>query len=104
MERPATMAEPVRLAIVGCGGMGRRHLAGLAELARSDHNNVDLLAVCDLNDANADALADEAHDLLGHRPRVFPSIKAMLAAEIGIEAASCTTETGTHHIAAVELL
>ena len=26
--------EPVRLGIVGCGGMGRRHRAGLAELAR----------------------------------------------------------------------
>ena len=98
------MAERVRLAIVGCGGMGRRHLAGLAELARSDHNNVELIAVCDLNGANANALADEANDLLGHRPQIFPNIKEMLAAEIGLEAASCTTETGTHHIAATELL
>jgi predicted dehydrogenase len=98
------MAERVRLAIVGCGGMGRRHLAGLAELARSDHNNVDLIAVCDPNDANANALADEAKELLGHRPRVFASIQEMVAADAGVEAASCTTETGTHHIAATELL
>ena len=98
------MAERVRLAIVGCGGMGRRHLAGVAELARSDHNNVELVAVCDLNDANANDLADEANDLLGHRPRVFTSIQAMLAADAGVEAASCTTETGSHHIAATELL
>ena len=48
----------VQLAIVGCGGMGRRHLAGLAELARSDLNNIDLVAVCDLNAQNAEDLAD----------------------------------------------
>ena len=36
------MAERVRLAIVGCGGMGRRHLAGLADLTRTDHCNVEL--------------------------------------------------------------
>ena len=30
------MAELVNIAIVGCGGMGRRHLAGLAELAKTD--------------------------------------------------------------------
>ena len=54
------MAERVKIAIVGCGGMGRRHLAGLAELARSDHNNVDLVAVCDLNRQNADQRVDDS--------------------------------------------
>lgn len=98
------MGQRVRYAIVGCGGMGRRHLAGLAELARSDHNTVELVAVCDLNTQNAGELADEAEGLLGARPLVFPSIAAMLSAGIGVEAASCTTETGTHHIAATELL
>src|SRR5215211_5031216 len=53
-------AEPVRLAIVGCGGMGRRHLAGLAELARCGERAVELVAVCDLNERNAHDLADEA--------------------------------------------
>src|SRR5919108_490943 len=37
------MSDPVRLAIVGCGGMGRRHLAGLAELAHTQHINLALL-------------------------------------------------------------
>jgi predicted dehydrogenase len=43
------MADPVRLAIVGCGGMGRRHLAGLAELAWAGQQTIELVAVCDLN-------------------------------------------------------
>ena len=60
--RSGGRVEPVRLVIVGCGGMGRRHLAGLGELARSDHHPVDLVAVCDLNEQNARDLADEALD------------------------------------------
>ena len=63
------MAERVRFAIVGCGGMGRRHLAGLAELAGTEHDLIDLVAVCDLNERNATDLADEAHGLLGPAAR-----------------------------------
>ena len=65
------MTDPLRLAIVGCGGMGRRHLAGLSELERCVGHLVELMAVCDLNEANANDLADEAHALLGRRPQVF---------------------------------
>lgn len=96
--------EQVNLAIVGCGGMGRRHLAGLAELAKTDHNNVRLAAVCDLDASRAVALADEALGLLGHRPQAF-SDAARLAAEVdGLEAADCTVDTGVHHRVATALL
>jgi predicted dehydrogenase len=60
-------ADLVRLAIVGCGGIGRRHLAGLAELTSCGERVVDLMAVCNLNDRNAIDLADEAHGLLSVR-------------------------------------
>jgi predicted dehydrogenase len=98
------MAEPVRLAIVGCGGMGRRHLAGLAELAGTEHNNVDLVAVADLNARNAEDLADEAKALLGRRPAVCTDIFAMAREVDGLEAADCTTDTGSHHKVAADLL
>ncbi|HEY8598977.1 MAG TPA: Gfo/Idh/MocA family oxidoreductase [Thermomicrobiales bacterium] len=98
------MAERVKLAIVGCGGMGRRHLAGLGELARSEHNNIDLVAVCDLNRRNAEDLADEAKELLGTRPRVYEDAAQMVREVDGLEAADCTTDTGSHHRAATMLL
>jgi predicted dehydrogenase len=98
------MAEPVRLAIVGCGGMGRRHLAGLAELARTDHHNVALAAVCDLNERNAEDLADEAQQLLGQRPPVFTDAARMVRETDGLEAADCTTDSGSHHRVAADLL
>lgn len=96
--------EPLRLAIVGCGGMGRRHLAGLAELERSVGHRVELVAVCDLNEQNANELADEAATLLGTRPVVFGSIDALAASYIGVEAADCTTDSGSHHLVASALL
>ena len=96
--------EPVRLAIVGCGGMGRRHLAGLAELQRAGERSIGLVAACDLNQQNANDLADEAMALLGARPAVFADLAAMARETEGLEAASCTTETGSHHRVAADLL
>lgn len=98
------MTEPVRLAIVGCGGMGRRHLAGLAELVRADPSIVELVAVCDLNERNANDLADEAQGYFGRRPAVFTDAARMTRETDGLEAADCTTDTGSHHRVAVDLL
>ena len=98
------MPDTVKLAIVGCGGMGRRHLAGLAELSRSDFMNVELAAVCDLNRQNAEDLADEAQQLLGARPAVYTDMAQMKREVEGLEAADCTTDTGSHHKVATALL
>lgn len=98
------MAEPVKLAIVGCGGMGRRHLAGIAELTRTEHNNVTLEAVCDLDIRKAEALADEAYGLLGRRPQVFDDAARMAEEVDGLEAADCTTDTTAHHRVSTTLL
>jgi predicted dehydrogenase len=98
------IVEPVRLAIVGCGGMGRRHLAGLGELKRAGDRTVELVAVCDLNRQNAEDLADEAEALLGARPVAFNDSEAMTREVDGLEAADCTTDTASHHKAAADLL
>ena len=91
------MAERVKLALIGCGGMGRRHLRGITRLSQSSLANLDLVAVCDLNDENAQYLADEAKELLGTRPRVFNDLETMVR-EIGdLGAASITTDAGSHH-------
>ncbi|MBV9171149.1 MAG: Gfo/Idh/MocA family oxidoreductase [Chloroflexi bacterium] len=84
--------------------MGRRHLAGLAELSRSPHMNLTLEAVCDPNLRNAEDLADEAHELLGDRPAVFGNAEQMVREVDGLEAADCPTDTGSHHRAATQLL
>src|SRR4051812_36358756 len=101
---PSPHHPPLRLAIVGCGGMGRRHLAGITELARGGFESIDLVAVCDPNERNASDLADEAKEMLGQRPAVFASAAKMAAEFEGVEAATCTTDSGSHHLVATELL
>lgn len=85
--------------------MGRRHLRGLARLAASSFSNVDLVAVCDVNRDNASLVANEAADLLGRRPRIYADVEAM-ARELGtdLQAASITTDAGSHHTVAVACL
>ncbi len=102
-SKPGDPTQPVRLALIGCGGMGRRHVAGLAELGQTPYMNVDLVAVCDRNLDNAKFLAEEAEALLGLRPRVFSAISEMLRAIPDLEAASCATEVATHHLVVSEL-
>jgi predicted dehydrogenase len=67
--------------------------------------NIELVAVCDLNQDNAEFLAGEATDLLGRRPRVYADI-AVMARELGgdLQGASITTEVASHHRVAVACL
>ena len=99
-----TSVERVHLAMVGCGGLGRRHLRGFHVLQGTDFNNCDLIAVCDIKRQNAEDLADEAQELLGYRPRVWTDLGEMLRNEDRLEAVNVTTEVGSHHHVAVACL
>jgi predicted dehydrogenase len=90
----------IQIAIVGCGGMGMRHLCGLQELAGSPLNNVELVAACDLRLDNAELLADKAAELLGHRPQVFGDMADMVAAWPELRGVDIATDAGTHHVVA----
>lgn len=94
------MPDRIKYAAVGCGGMGRRHLNGMAALYKSSQPTMELVAVCDLNQENANWLADEAKELLGTRPRVFADIAEMARQMPELQAADVTTDSGSHHAVA----
>lgn len=96
--------ERIPIAIVGCGGMGRRHLTGVAALYRSDFRNIDLVAVCDLNRQNAEDLADEAAQHLGQRPRVFGDVREMTSAMPEIQGVDVVTDVAGHPTVAIACL
>jgi predicted dehydrogenase len=93
----------LRLAIAGCGVMGRRHVLGLGKLRDVDRTSFDLVAACDPVPENAAALADLAKRTLGARPRVFASLEAM-AAGCAIDALDLTTAPASHPTIAREAL
>lgn len=91
------------LCLVGCGGMGRRHLSGYAALTRAGLWRADLVAVFDVRKEAAEAVADEAERLLGNRPRVHTELAGVLDDE-NIAALDVVTDPSTHHAIAVPAL
>ena len=87
--------DGIALAIVGCGGMGHRHLEGLAELARAGLSPYRLVGVCDPVADNAASLAVAAERHFGVRPAAVARMEEL--APLGVEAVDVTTSTRHHH-------
>lgn len=85
----------VPICLVGCGGMGSRHVQGFAALQRSGLSNVELVAVCDVRQDNAERVAAEAEAALGRRPKIHLSIADALA-DKSIVAFDVVTEAFSH--------
>ena len=98
------MDNKVRLALVGCGGMGTRHLHGLKQLADSPFDAVELSAVCDISAENAAMAAAEAEKLLGTRPKVCTNMEAMVQQVPDLEAVDVVTDPSVHHTVVCEAL
>jgi predicted dehydrogenase len=85
----------VALALVGCGGMGRRHLLGMKRLQTVGQMAFDLTAVCDVLPENGEKAAALAEDLLGYRPQVFKTLDEMIRT-VKLDAIIITTTPETH--------
>jgi predicted dehydrogenase len=94
--------DKIRLAIVGCGGMGHRHLKGVGELDHQGLSRFDLVAACDPNRANAESLADEAEALLGTRPEVVTDLDQL--EQVGVDAIDVPTTPRFHHTIAIDAI
>ncbi len=93
----------LRMALVGCGGMGLRHVHGIAETANT-FGSLELVAVCDRHHAAAAHVAREAKDLFGREPVVYTDFREMLDDGAGIDVLDITTDTRMHHEFAVGAL
>ena len=87
----------ILIAIVGCGGMGGRHLLGLKELDDTGMCNLELVAVCDVRRDNAEHLVDEAAGLMGERPLVFGHVAEMVRQVPDLQAVDITADVRAHH-------
>ena len=93
----------IRLAIAGCGVMGRRHVLGLGRLRAVGRVPFRLVAVCDPVGASAEAMADLAETTLGERPAALPGLADALAT-VAPRAVSVTTAPALHPAVAVPAL
>ncbi len=94
--------QPIPLAIVGCGGMGHRHLYGLNELHEAGLNRFEIVGACDPVRDNAESLADYAEKFFGRRPTVVSKIEELVP--LGVKAVDITTTPRFHHSLALQAL
>ena len=86
-----------RLALAGCGGMGRRHLRSYRVLAEAESGRVELAAVVDPEPERAEFVAAEAEQLLGRRPAAFGSLEEAAAAVPELEVVDIVAAASAHH-------
>ena len=88
--------DKIRLAVVGCGGMGTRHLCGLNELNNSPFDNVELAALCDINRDNVELAASEVEKMMGFRPPVFTDLEEMKKSVSDLDAVDVVVDPCFH--------
>lgn len=91
-----------KIALVGCGGMGRRHAHGYIEL-RKYFDTVEMSAVCDVHADVAATVADEIGDATGSRPDIYTDFDQMLS-DADIDGVAIVTSTPMHHIFAIKAM
>ena len=96
--------DKIRIGLVGCGGMGTRHLYGLRELVQSPFANVELCALCDIRRENAELAATEAEKLLGVKPKIFTELETMVREVPALVAVDVVTDPSVHHAVACQAL
>ena len=97
------MSDPVKLALVGCGGISGAHVRGYADLYERGCREFEVTACCDVNAASAEARAAEIAAFQGSKPQIFTEVGPMLASGLA-EAADLCLPHCFHHSVAVPLL
>ena len=88
------------IALVGCGGMGRRHALGYIEL-RKYFETVSMAAACDVYHDVASTVADIVGDATGSRPDIYTDFDEMLE-KADLDGVAIVTSTPMHHRLAIQ--
>jgi predicted dehydrogenase len=97
------MNEPVKLALVGCGGISADHIRGYQDLHARGCQDFVVTACCDTNTAAAERRAAEILAYQGMHPHVFSSVEDMIASGVAGAADVCVPHC-FHHTVGVALL
>ena len=74
------MSQPVKIALVGCGGISRSHFRGYTQIKEQEPSLFDLVAVCDPVRENAERMAAAVGEWQTPAPAIFGDVEAMLSA------------------------
>lgn len=97
------MTQPVRLALVGCGGISRSHVKGYQDLFDRGCREFEVTACCDVDGACAKERASEIAAFQGTTPAVMTNVEDLIAGGLAQAADLCLPHC-FHHTVAVPLL
>jgi predicted dehydrogenase len=103
-EKEAGMAEAVRLAMIGCGGMAGAHREGYQKLWEAGLRDFRITATCDVETPRAEEMAERVAAFQGERPKVYRSLDDLLNATSTFDAVDIVTVHRAHHSLAIPCL
>lgn len=98
------MADKIRMAMLGCGGMSGAHTSGLKNLWEKGIMPFEITATCDIVENRAVGRAKEAEAMQGTMPRVYTNVEDMLEKEPDLDAVNICSLHRAHHTLAVPCL
>ena len=94
---------PIRIAIIGCGGMANGHLNAYLTIHSTVPDKVELVAMCDEIKDRADNFANRVKEVTGKKPQVFDDTDTMLST-VDLDGVDICTSHAHHHINAIKCL
>lgn len=88
--------EPVRMGVIGCGGMGIRHALAVAEMKALGCRPVEIVAICDSDADRRNHLAAMLADKHDIHVEIFADTAALLESA-RVEAVDIVLPTSMHH-------
>jgi predicted dehydrogenase len=98
------MAEAVRLAMIGCGGMAGAHREGYQKLWEAGLREFRVVATCDVERGRAEEMAEKVAAFQGERPKVYGAIDDLLTEGDRFDAVDIVTVHREHHTLAIPCL
>jgi predicted dehydrogenase len=95
--------EPLRLGLIGCGGMGLRHALAVADMHAAGCRPVEIVAICDTDEDRRVRVAALLGERTGRRPAEHASTGALLD-DRGVEAVDVVLPTSLHHATVLDAL
>ena len=96
-------SDEFRLAMIGTGGIARRHVFSLADLKSKGLDDFAVTAVCDINEESVQRSAQELEERFGLRPAIYTDYQELLSKE-QVDGANLCLPHGLHHVVAIDCM
>ena len=93
----------IQLALIGCGGIAKRHVNVIRDLHERGRGDFAISAVCDANEDNAREIAALIQAQLGNQPTVYADYRELIERET-LDGVDILLPHGLHHSAAIDCM